>query len=129
MTYWSKVSLLKMGKTLSTGVLFGHERQAVVRSLERHKKTSEVLVALEGDSVVCFGKPASSPKKIRGIKAFYVRQGQAICIHTGTWHWAAFPINVKECKFLVLFAIDTETSDLEIGNLPKEIGITHVSRR
>lgn len=128
MTYWSKVSLPKMGKTLSTGVLFGHERQAVVRSLERHKKTSEALVALEGDSIVCFGKPCSSHKRIRGIKAFYVRQGQAICMHTGTWHWAPFPINVKKCKFLVLFATDTETSDLEIRDLPEEVGIADTSR-
>lgn len=44
-------------------------------------------------------------------------------MHTGTWHWAAFPINVKKCKFLVLFATDTETSDLEIRDLPEEVGI------
>ena len=128
LTYWTKVSLLKMGETVSTGVLFGHEREAVVRSLERHKKTPEVLVALEGDSVVCFAKPSSSHGRIRGIRAFYVRQGGAICMHTGTWHWAAFPVNVKKCKFLVLFAADTETSDLEIRNLPEEIGIAGTLR-
>jgi ureidoglycolate hydrolase len=125
LTYWSKVSFLKMGKIVSAGVLFVHERGAVVRSLERHRKTPEVLVALEGDSLVCFGKPSSSHGKIQGIKAFYVRQGQAICMHTGTWHWAPFPVNAKKCKFLVLFATDTETSDLEIRDLPEEVRIVN----
>jgi hypothetical protein len=82
--YWGKVSLLEMGKTVSTGVLFGHERKAIVKSLERHTSTPEVLVALEGDSAICFGKPSLGDGQIQGIKAFYIAQGEAIAMHPGT---------------------------------------------
>jgi ureidoglycolate hydrolase len=128
LTYWSKVSLLKMGKTVSTGVLLAHKREAVVKSLERHEKTPEVLVALQGDSIVCLGKPGAGPRKIRGVKAFYVRQGQAICMHPGTWHCMPFPVNVRKCKFLVLFATDTEMSDLETRDISEEMKVADTFR-
>jgi hypothetical protein len=43
-------------------------------------------------------------------------------------HWAPLPVNAKKCKFLVLFATDTETSDLEIRDLPEEVRIANVFR-
>lgn len=124
LTCWSKVSLLEVGKTASTSVLFCHRRQPVVKKLERHARTPEVLVGLEGDSVVCVGKPSPGRGAIRGIRAFYLRQGDAIAMHAGTWHYPPFPVKAKQCKLLVLFASGTEASDLEYMDLPEEVRIT-----
>lgn len=125
-TCWSKVSLLEVGKTASTTVLFCHRRQPVVKKLERHVRTPEVLVSLEGDSAICVGKRSSGRGAIRGIRAFYLRQGDAIAMHAGTWHYPPFPVKAKQCKLLVLFASGTEATDLKYGDLPQEVRIIGV---
>jgi ureidoglycolate hydrolase len=122
-TCWSKVSLLKVGKTASTTLLFCHKRQPIVRKLERHVRSPEVLVGLDGDSVICVAKPSSGRGAIRGIRAFYLRQGDAIAMHAGTWHYAPFPVKAKQSKLLVLFASTTEASDLKFRDLPQEVRI------
>lgn len=121
LTYWGKVAQFGMGAKLSTGVLLGHKRSPVVTQLERHVHTPEVLVATEGESVICFGAP-SGKGNITKIKAFRIREGDAFCMHTGTWHWVAFP-KAKQCKFLVLFAAGTEARDLQIRPLNESLRI------
>ena len=122
LTYWGKVSEFKIISPVSTGILLGHEREKVVKSFERHLKTPEMLVALEGESVICFAKPsAAGSDEITGIKAFTLKQGDAFVMNPGTWHWVAFPTNAEKCKFLVLFAEGTEACDLQIKDLPQEI--------
>lgn len=92
--YWSKVSLLKMHEVVSSGMLFGLKREPLIKKLERHVNTPEVLVALQGDSVICVTEP--SPKgstAIDGIQAFYIKQGDAIAMNPGVWHWIPIPVN------------------------------------
>lgn len=123
-TCWSKVSLLEVGKTASTTLLFCHRRLPVVKKFERHMRSPEVLVGLDGDSVICVGKPSTGRGAIQGIRAFYLRQGDAIAMHAGTWHWPPFPVKAKQCKLLVLFSSRTEASDLKFRELPQEVRIT-----
>ena len=123
-TYWGKVSQLKMGDVVSTGVLYTHKREPVIKCLERHVNTPEVLVALEGDSVICFGKPSREGQVgIDGLQAFYIKQGDAFAMHAGTWHWAAVPVKGELSKFLVLFALGTEANDLEVRDLAENLKI------
>ena len=117
-TYWGKVAELKVGDMVSTGYLSCKPRAGVLRQLERHLHTPEILVALRGDSLVCMARPsASGSKSIDGLQAFHVRQGQAFAMAPGTWHWAAFPIGKTEAVFLVVFASGTEGADLEFTAL------------
>jgi ureidoglycolate hydrolase len=117
-TYWGKVAELQMGSVVSTGYLSCKPRAGVLRQLERHLRTPEILVALRGDSLVCMARPsAPGSKGIDGLQAFHVRQGQAFAMGLGTWHWAAFPIGKTEAVFLVVFASGTEGADLEFTDL------------
>ncbi len=114
-TYWGKVAELGMGTRVSTGYLSCKPREGVLRQLERHLRTPEILVALHGDSLVCMARPSASGNKgIEGLQAFHVRQGQAFAMAPGTWHWAAFPVGKSEAVFLVVFASGTEGADLEL---------------
>jgi len=115
-----------MGKDVSTGILYGHKREPVIKSLERHVDTVEVLVALEGDSAILFAKPSYEFEEgYENFKAFYLRQGDAFAMHRGTWHWIAVPISGDICKFLVMFASGTETNDIEVRNLSEPIKIVY----
>jgi ureidoglycolate hydrolase len=124
--YWGKVTELAMTEMVSTGILVCRKREGLIKSLERHTRTPEILVALEGDSLICMAKPESvvSTNRIEGIQAFHVRQGEALVMHGGTWHWAPVPVNREETKFLVIFASGTEGEDLEIRELPNPIKVS-----
>ncbi len=117
-TYWGKVAELEMGARVSTGYMFCKPRKGVLKQLERHLRTPEILVALRGDSLVCLARPsAPGSRNIDGLQAFHVRQGQAFAMAPGTWHWAAFPLRRAEAVFLVAFASGTEGADLEFTDL------------
>ena len=124
-TYWGKITELKMSQVISTGILYAHKRECTINSFERHVNTPEILVALEGDSIICFCKPSVSNISIdlNDARAFYIRQGDVIAMHPGTWHWAGFPQNCESSKFLVLFASGTEANDLEVRDLSEAIKI------
>jgi ureidoglycolate lyase len=124
-TYWGKVAELEMGPRVSTGYLSCKPRPGVLKQLERHLRTPEILVALRGDSLVCMAKPsASGSKVIDGLQAFHVRQGQAFAMAPGTWHTAGFPTGKTEAMFLVAFTAGTEGADLEFTDLdaPRAVG-------
>lgn len=113
--YWGKVSRLYMSETASTGVLIGKKRDTVVTKLERHVRTPEILVAVEGDCVICVAN--------QDVQAFYVKQGDAFALYEGTWHWIPYPVDRENCKLLVIFAEGTEDNDLEVKVLDEEVRI------
>lgn len=123
--YWGKVAELAMTGKVSTGFLVCRKREGVVNSLERHVRTPEILVALEGDSMICMARPesVSGTDQIERIQAFYVRQGEALVMHAGTWHWIPIPVDREESKFLVIFASGTEAEDLEVRDLSDTIKV------
>ncbi len=116
-TYWGGVGVAAFDGPVSAGMLFGHPRRMATNKLERHLNTPEVLVALEGDAAVCVGEPGEPDR----LSAFIVRQGEAVALFKGTWHWTPFPTGERDCRFLVLFHAGTERDDLEIRELPEEI--------
>jgi ureidoglycolate hydrolase len=115
-SYWGRVAGMTFGEKASSGILLCHKRELVVKSFERHERTPEVLVALDGgDSLLCLAKPASRPTDVRW---FEVHQGDAFALHSGTWHWIPFPTEARESRFLVIFAWGTEEGDLHYSDLP-----------
>lgn len=129
-TYWGKVTQFQMGPEVSTGYLHVHKRQPVLKALERHKKTPEILVATEGQSVFCFAKASSGEnEEIGEVKAILLKQGDAVVIHKGCWHWAGYPADCDRATLLVMFTIDTEQDDLEIKDLAEDIEVEDVYRQ
>lgn len=122
-TYWGKVSVLNIPGLISTGIMLALDREKVVTKMERHTKTAEILVALDGDSVVCVGTQTSDGSGIADIAVFTVRQGDAVALDTGIWHWAPFPCGTKPAKYIVIFANDTETSDMDFKETTETVYI------
>lgn len=122
-TYWGKIALVNMPNNISTGILFAHDREHIITKMERHMRTSEILVAMEGDSVICLAVPSSHEAEITNIAAFNLKKGDAVALQKGTWHWSPFPWESEGAKFLVIFANDTESNDLEIREIDKSIVI------
>jgi ureidoglycolate hydrolase len=121
--YWGKLNKLETGPVVSSGLLQGYQRE-MVKSMERHLNTPEIMVALKGKSVICVAKPSKNSNEIEGVRAFLLEQGDAFALHKGTWHYVPFATTDVGCKFLILFADQTEERDLKVKDLPEKVKIT-----
>lgn len=123
--YKADVGTFYIEGNISTGILIGKKRELILEKFERHLKTPEVLVALENDAILALAKPCEKADDIKDITLLYMNQGDAICLHRGTWHWVPFPADTEECKMLVMFRENTGAEDggvIELSSPVKLIG-------
>lgn len=82
---------------LGMGVSYILKRPYRAAALERHFTTDEINAPLDGDMVALFAKPVSNDRDekpdINQVEAFIFRQGQAMIIKKGVWHWCPMPID------------------------------------
>ncbi len=115
-TYWDQLAKFNLGPMVSAGIVKGHKSDDNVLSIERHKKTPEILVGLEGDALVLLAKPDNTSSEIEGLKAFKIKEGDTVVLHPGTWHSPPSPA-AASCRLLVLFNQGTPAEDIEEINL------------
>lgn len=114
---------------LTEGAMFANllckPRDFVVKKLERHRETPEMLAALEGESILCVAPPSADPAVCGAdeIAAIRIKRGQAVLLGPGTWHWIPFPLFRQTSLFLLMFRYKTGDNDLEILDLRKEYPI------
>jgi quercetin dioxygenase-like cupin family protein len=90
--------------------------------MERHLRTREALVSLEGEAIVCLAPPQESTDGgLSGITAVKVRRGQAFIMEPGAWHWIPFPVGRRPARFLVIFRSGTGKDDLYYHDLPRPV--------
>jgi ureidoglycolate hydrolase len=96
-----------------------------LEKLERHLATPEVLVALDGEVVVCAAPPGTDPSRCRPgeIQGFLLRQGQGLWMAAGTWHWIPFPTGRQPVCMLLLFREATGDRDLEVVPLSAPLAV------
>lgn len=113
---------LGLGASPSAGCLDCAVRERRVAKLERHLKTPELLVAMEGDSVLCVAPPQEpSGGTLAGLAAVRVRKGQSLILETGAWHWIPFPEGNAPSRFLVVFRSKTGEDDLGFCELAEPV--------
>ncbi len=124
MTYWGGITKFDFPPKLSSGFLKSRHTNTVITQLERHTETAEILVALSSDVVICMATPDSRVgSEDVELGAFLMRQGEAIRMYAGTWHWLPVPVDTSEAHFLVLFADKTESDDLEVVELSEPVKV------
>jgi ureidoglycolate hydrolase len=108
---------IKLAQNCCTGVLSCRHRKREVVKMERHHESSEVIVALDGDMVMVVAPSDDELENNTRIRAFLIKQGQAIVMKPNTWHWIPFPIGEKDAHALVLFKDGTGANDLHFREL------------
>lgn len=98
---------------LTVGILTGKKRREKLESIERHLNTEELLVQLENDGVIYLARPSDQTPARSDVQPFLLKQGEAIVLDKGTWHWIPFPVG-EECKTLVVFKDRTGQDDYEV---------------
>jgi ureidoglycolate lyase len=94
---------------------------APVTQIERHCRTAEFFIPLEGQSVMLVA-PASNPDDPdavpdeSGLRAFLLDGSAAVALPRGGWHWAPYPVGDR-ATFLLIFDRDI-LNDIQIRALP-----------
>lgn len=108
---------LNLAEQNCTGLLNCKCRDMVIKQMECHLKTPEVMVLLYGDSILCVAAADVKVPDADSIKAFYVKQGTALMMDTGVWHSIPFSIEQSGSKYLILFRDGTGADDLNFHEL------------
>lgn len=101
---------------VTVGILTSHKREFKLECLEKHSATVEILVQLENDAILYLARP-SEKEEPEDIKAFYLKQGEAVVLDKGTWHWVPYPVNAEHCKTLVILKDGTSANDCVIKKI------------
>jgi ureidoglycolate hydrolase len=92
---------------------YPHSRH-VCPNLERHERTSEMIVPVDGDvAVVCALSQEDDARRVdtNTVRAFVVRRGEALILHPGVWHYAPMVQETATDSFII-FEQDTPSEDL-----------------
>jgi len=124
---------LKFWTTITTYTVDGETEIALcqvkksvdsVEMLERHVKTPEILVPIEGDFILPVAPagnlqdPEETPEA-SSVEAFLVRSDQAVVMEKGVWHTAPIPIG-EETSFFVIFRKETTKQDAAFKKLKND---------
>lgn len=119
--YWQGVGIMDFEGEVDVGVLRVHDRAPTFAEMERHHRTPELLVALDGDLLVPVTVGDDEPA-IEGLDVVVVNQGTGILMGVAVWHAIPFsPTAPTTC--LVVFRRGTSTDDLEVMPLPTTVRI------
>ena len=123
-SYRDVVGDLQLDAPLSSGLLECYPRKLCLDRMERHHKTREILVALEGEAAICLAPPQDkSSGSLDGVVALRMLAGQSIILEVGAWHWVPFPTTSQTARFQVIFRSETGKNDLGIYVFPQPIDI------
>jgi ureidoglycolate hydrolase len=122
-SYVDTLGDLELEAPLCSGVLDCAPRPIELKKMERHLRTREMLVALEGEAIVCVAPPQEPAEGgLSGIAALRVVAGQGFIMERKAWHWIPFPVGKAHARFLVVFRSGTGKDDLYFCDLPAPIG-------
>jgi len=125
--WWANLGWPEMGGVPSVGLVEStgkdlHES----RVFERHAATSETLIPVDADVVLVVARsPAGGGTGVdpESVRAFRVRRGEAVILHSGTWHYAPLTRAPRARTFVVF---DRRTPDADVHQVDSEadLGMT-----
>jgi hypothetical protein len=119
--YWHGVGVMDVQGEVDVGVLRVRDREPTFGEMERHHRTPELLVALDGDLLVPLTVGDGAPDLER-LQVVAVEQGTGILLGTAVWHAIPFsPTAPTTC--LVVFRRGTSADDLEVVPLPMTVRV------
>ena len=123
-SYRDVVDDLKLEAPLSSGLLECYPRKLSLDRMERHHRTREVLIALEGEAAICLAPPQdNSSGSLDDVVALRMSAGQSIVLEVGTWHWIPFPTTNQAARFQVIFRSATGKDDLDFFHFSQPLDI------
>jgi ureidoglycolate lyase len=130
--YWDQVVNLNVsGGEAELGFLVTRFRPFVFTSMERHTRSDETFIPLEGKACLFALAPAkdsSDPHELPDpdeVVAFILDGSFGVNLNAGVWHWAPFPL-ADSMQFVLALRKGTVEEDIDLRDLGKELGVNFV---
>lgn len=120
--WWGNLAKLPAEGEVSVSLMEVKQRDFIVEKLERHKKTAEMLIAIDGDASLVVGTQNGEDGKLDCIEAFYIKAGDIVVLNKETLHWIPFPFG-RNALFAVVFRARTPEDDLYFTELEELVRI------
>ncbi|MDI7247030.1 MAG: ureidoglycolate lyase [Bacillota bacterium] len=128
--YWDQVANLELdGGQAELGFLVTKRRPFEFNTMERHVKSDEAFIPLEGKACIFALAPASarsSPQQLPDpsqVTAFILDGSFGANLNAGVWHWAPFPLS-DSISFVLALRRGTVEEDIDLRDFTKELGVT-----
>jgi ureidoglycolate hydrolase len=124
---WAKVMEFKPGSGYQVLLLRLIRRPRVLTQLERHVRTAEWWINVEGEFVAAFAEaqnpddPDEQPDPDK-VVVFKMSNVAGYLVKRGVWHWPGFPIGESAVQFVDV-RTGTVEEDVEYRELTKTIQI------
>lgn len=118
--FWSDIVDYKINGETEIGICTVYrQKESKIRGMERHLKTPEILIPIDGAFVLPL---LIDGENIDKSEAFKVNIGEAVKINDGVWHGACLPVDKAESSYFVIFRKGTPHMDVE----KKDIGFIEI---
>ena len=92
----------------------------VVRSIEYHTRSAEIVLPLNDDAVLHVA-PASNGVPVTGLaKAFLVPKNTMVQLNPGVWHLCALPVRAEGLQALIVLPDCSYAHDCTVVDLSDE---------
>jgi ureidoglycolate hydrolase len=78
---------------IAFGSLKVGKRPMVIKDVEYHSETVEIMMPMDDDMVMYAGPANDGTVDLSDLKAFIIPAGTLVVFHTGAWHGAPYPLN------------------------------------
>jgi len=117
--FFGKLGVIEAPGGVEFGICAYEHRDFVVESLEQHRRSGELLYAIDDDFLmpVAPNLPGANQPDLSKACALRVRRSEGVIFAPGAWHWVPYPIKKGKSFALVGFAIDTPANDMSFHSL------------
>jgi len=107
----------------TTGFLrvYRKNRAMVFTQMERHSKTIEAFIPINGTGIFFMCPPDERPDPSK-MTAFILDRSFGVSLKPGAWHWLPYPLT-DYMDFILILRKSTVEQDLEIVDLDDEYNI------
>jgi ureidoglycolate hydrolase len=114
--YLKQQAIIDVNYPVEIGHLQVNGNHTTFNQMERHEKTPELLIPLDGDFIIPVCTSFNKLPDLNSLIALRVRQGEALLLNRNCWHWMPCAVS-GQMSILVIFRNNTSAEDIIIENL------------
>lgn len=119
--FWPRLGIMKTMSEFQVGISTLFKRPYRFDRMERHLKTMELMIPLNGTILIPFtpykGFDLDETPNPEEVEIFEINPCQAVILKRGVWHWSPMPTSNKVSE-IVIFDKETEKKDLIVKYFP-----------
>lgn len=119
-SYWDRLDAVATEGQISFGILESYPGPLVAVNMERHTRTTETIIPLDGEIILVLCPPSDEARAdLDSVAAFRIPAGKAVTLKPGTWHYVPM-VAERTVKTMIVFRAGTPDEDLFVDEIEQE---------